>query len=446
MTFLVIPNEVRNDGDVNRAIVWLGAINENFDPATATLQYNIDEVALNNGWQDFATHDGNYRIRYQRLTLTNLSPRTLYNLTFRIGGSAVATASITTLPERLPVAGEKPFTVLLGSCYFNREDKAGAVGQTYLHLPPGAEPDIKILCGDQVYLDNPVLDFINPFHGRDWLETRSFKTYADAWTQTNFDGGFQQMLKSGANFFSSDDHEYWNNAPDVGLNVLAYTLTQGKRDTWLGIGQQLYKIFQTSPSPPITFKVGALSFCNADTRFFRGHGGGNDNFMQPDDLKLIGDWLANLDGPGVLVVGQPLFSDTGSIKDWGLPDFHLQYAQLLQYLRAAKHSIVILTGDVHFARVASATLRPDLGTKRVEVISSPMQLVPLGGGSYEKAPDVFGQVTSQPEFSKHQNLFLTLEFTAPSADRASMTVRFWPIITNGAPALSQTIGGPIELI
>lgn len=162
MAFLVVPNEVRNDGSVSRAIVWLGAINENLHPATATLQYNADEVAPNSGWQDFATHDGNYRIRYQRLTLTNLSARTLYDLTFRIGGSAVATASVTTLPDRLPVAGEKPFTVLLGSCDFHHEDKAGAVGQTYLHLPPGAEPDIKILCGDQVYLDNPVLDNAKP--------------------------------------------------------------------------------------------------------------------------------------------------------------------------------------------------------------------------------------------------------------------------------------------
>jgi phosphodiesterase/alkaline phosphatase D-like protein len=442
MAFLVIPNEV----DVDRATIWLAAINEQFDPATATLEYGSDQVPVTNQWSDFATADGNNRIRHQRIILTNLFPRTLYNLTFRVGEATAATANVTTLPDRLPVPGQKPFIVLLGSCYFNREDKAGAVGQTYLQLPAGAQPDIKILCGDQVYLDNPFLDFLNPFHGHDWLESRSFKTYADAWTQSNFAGGFQQMLKNGGNFFSSDDHEYWNNAPDVGLNVLAYTATQGRRNTWLGIGRQLYQIFQTSPSPPLMFKVGALSFCNADTRFFRGHGGGTDNFMQPPDLEAIGSWLANLDGPGVLVVGQPIFSDTGSIKDWGLPDFRLQYAQLLQYLRAARHSIVILTGDVHFARVASATLRQDLGTKLVEVISSPMQLVPLGGGEYNAAPNVFGQVMSEPEFSRHRNHFLTVEFTAPSAQRASMVVRFWPIIKNGAPLQSQTIGGPIELI
>jgi hypothetical protein len=442
MAFLLIPNEV----DTNRATIWLGAINEAFDGQNATLEYNNDQIAVAAGWNDFATQDNSFRIRYQRVTLENLSAGTKYNLTFRLAGNSLATATVCTLPDRLPVTGEKPFTVLLGSCYFNREDKFGAVGQTFLQLPADAKPDIKILCGDQVYLDNPVLDFINPFHGHDWLEARSFKTYTDAWTQAGMNSGFQELLKNGANFFSSDDHEFWNNAPDIGLNVPAYTGTQGRRDSWLGIGRQLYQIFQTSPSPPVTFKVGALSFCNADTRFFRGHGGGDGNFMQPQDLQAIGDWLANLDGPGVLVVGQPLFAGTGSIKDWGLQDFHTQFAQLLGFLRAAQHSVVILTGDVHFARVASAPLRRDLGTRLIEVISSPMTLVPLGGGGYVKAPDVFGQVTSEPEFSKRRNHFLTLEFSSPSAQRASMTVRFWPIIEQGATARSDTIVSDLELI
>jgi hypothetical protein len=94
-----------------------------------------------------------------------------------------------------------------------------------------------------------------------------------------------------------------------------------------------------------------------------------------------------------------------------------------------------------------ANLRPELGTKLIEVISSPMQLVPLGGGDYEAAPDVFGSVGSQPEFSLKRNHFLTLEFTSPSAQRASMLVRFWPIIKDGVQSPSQVIGGgSFELI
>src|SRR5262245_66461843 len=76
-----------------------------------------------------------------------------------------------------------------------------------------------------------------------------------------------------------------------------------------------------------------------------------------------------------------------------------------------------------------------------------MQLVPFGGGKYQPAPQVFGSVTSEPEFSLGRNHFLTLEFTAPSAQRASMVVKFWPIIKNGEPLQSHVVGGgPIERI
>ena len=444
MPFLIVPNEVY----ANDANIWVAAINEPLDPATSVLEYGSDQKPLTGGWRDFETADRKNRIRYQRVPLHNLSPRKKYSLALRVGGNIKADGSITTIPYRLPFAGERPFTVLLGSCYYGREDKSGAVGQTYLQLPTDARPDVKFLCGDQVYLDNPFQDFLNPFNGRDWLEARSFKTYADTWTQSTAAGGFGQLLKHNANFFTSDDHEYWNNAPDIGLNVPFFATTQHGRNEWLAIARNLYQIFQTTPALSVKFKVEPLSFCIAETRFNRGSGRGDaGDLLPPATLEDIGNWAATLGGPGVLVVGQPFFEDAGSIKDYGLPDFKRQYAQLTKYLRAAQHSIVILTGDVHYGRIAVANLRPELGTKLYEVISSPMQLVPGGGGNYKAAPQVFGSVVSQPEFSLKRNHFLTIEFTAPSAQRASMLIRFWPIIKNGMPLQSQTVGsGPIELI
>lgn len=444
MPFLVVPNEVSQ----NSAIVWVAAINENFDPAVTVLKYGAIEKSLNNGWRDFATRDGSNRIRYQRVTLDNLEQRKWYPLALRVGGEQKADGSVITLPDRLPNAGDRPFTVLLGSCYFGREDKAGAVGQTFLQLPEDAKPEIKILCGDQVYLDNPPQDFLNPFRGKDWLQARSFKTYADTWTQSTLAGGFGQMLKHEANFFSSDDHEFWNNAPDIGLNVPFFTVTRQGREDWLAIARELYQIFQTTPSPPTRFKVDPLSFFIAETRFNRGSGGGGLGDVMPQlDFEKIGKWTSSLDGPGVLVIGQPFFDNTGSAKDYGLPDFKKQFELLKKYLRDSQHTIVILTGDVHYGRLAVANLRPELGTKIYEVISSPMQLVPHGGGNYQAAPQVFGSVSSQPEFSLKRNHFLTLDFMAPSPQRASMLVKFWPIIQNGIPLRSQIIGGgPIELI
>jgi hypothetical protein len=168
--------------------------------------------------------------------------------------------------------------------------------------------------------------------------------------------------------------------------------------------------------------------------------------MPQNQFDAIGAWTSNLTGPGVLVVGQPFFENLGSIKDYGLPDFKGQYEQLKQYLRQSQHTIVILTGDVHYGRLAVANLRPELGTKLYEVMSSPMQVVLGAPGKYQAAPQVFGAVTSQPDFSLKQNHFLTLEFTATSAQRASMVVKFWPI-KSGVPPQSKIIGnGPIELI
>jgi len=443
MSYLVIPNEVF----ANDAIIWIAAINENFNPAGAVLEYGSNQLALNAGWSNFTTADGNFNISYRRVTLNNLTKQTSYPLTLRVDGNWKAEASIKTIPWQLPGRDESPFIVMLGSCFFAREDPGGAVGWTYMNLPTDARPDIKFLCGDQVYLDNPPQDFLNPLRSRNWLEHRSFKTYLDAWTQqTPEGGGFGQLLKHGANFFSSDDHEFWNNAPDVGLNVPFFTLTQKGRNQWWDIATNLYRIFQTVPSAPVRFNIDPLSFCICETRFNRGHGGGDGDFMSPANLQAIGQWTAGLTGPGILVLGQPFLAVSGSIKDYGLPDFHRQYEELKGYLRQSNHSIVILTGDVHFGRIAVCRLRPELSTELYEVISSPMQLVPGAKGKYAEAPQVFGQVTSKRDFSQGSNHFLTLEFKALGGQSVSLVPRYWPIAKAGMSVQSQRIvDQPIEL-
>src|SRR5688572_15613775 len=444
MTYLLMPNEVY----ANSATVWAAAINENLDPAVTFLEYESNIIPLNGGWSDLVTADGSNGIRYQRVSLDNLKQATSYNLALRIGGQVKADCSFRTIPWRLPNQGERPFIALLGSCFYGRGDPTGAVGQTYHDMPAGARPDIKFLSGDQVYLDNPAQDFINPLKGRDWLEARSFKTYADNWSQLTLAGGFSRMLKQGGNFFTSDDHEYWNNAPDVGLNVPFFAMSSSGRQEWWDIGHQLYSVFQTSPGLPVKFKIDPLSFCIAETRFFRGHGrGGTGEFIPQAHLDEVGNWTESLDGPGVLVLGQPFFATAGGFKDYTLQNFNRQFEQLRSHLRRSRHSIVILTGDVHFGRVAVADLRPELGTKLYEVISSPMQLVPHAEGDYAPAENVFGTITSEQDFSQKRNHFLTLEFCAPSSRRASMLVRFWPIIQSGAPVQSHVVGsGAFELM
>jgi len=441
LSYLLIPNEVF----ANDATIWVAAINENLNPAATVLEYGSNQVALNSGWSTFRTADGNYTINYQRVALHNLTQQTRYFLTLRVAGAWKADASIDTIPWRLPGPADPPFVVMLGSCFCGREDPNGHVGRTYMNVPAAARPHIKFLCGDQVYLDDPWYDFLNPARSRNWLEHRSFKIYLDNWSQQTAEGGFGQLLKNGANFFSSDDHEFWNNAPDVGFDVPFFTVRRKGREEWWEIATNLYKIFQTVPGAPVRFNIDPLSFCICETRFNRGSAGGD--FMLTANLQEIGNWTRSLNGPGVLVLGQPLFADKGSRLDYGLPDFTNQYNELKRYLRESQHSIVILTGDVHFGRIAVTDLRPELGTKLYELISSPMQVIPGAAAKYAPAPQVFGQVSSELDFSRGRNHFLTLEFTAPSPQRVSLFPRFWPIAQSGMPIQSQDIlRVPIELI
>jgi hypothetical protein len=436
MAYLLIPNEV----DATEVRVWVAAINESSNLTNVALECGGQQPPLNAGWSDWASMDGKNRVRYQRVAIKNLNPRQTYALKFRVDGELKADASVTTLPSELPSLGQTPFTVLLGSCFYKREDEAGEVGKTYMSLPFSARPEVKILCGDQVYLDNPPEHFLLP-RSANWLENRSFKAYMEAWTQSTPNGGFHQLLKNNANYFCSDDHEFWNNAPDIGLNVPIFTATQQQRNTWFQIARRLYEVFQTD-SPIKAFRVGTLSVGIMDTRINRASG--RANFMNQNDLNQLGEWIRNLPGPAALVIGQPLLAEKGSVKDWGLPDYP-QYQELIKHLRSSQHSIVILTGDVHFGRIASCDLRPELGTKLIEIISSPMQLVPHAAGTFTEAPRVFGPVKTEAEFWDKKNHFLTLEFNASSSQRVRMQVKYWPIMKNGSPLQSKSVG-TFELI
>jgi hypothetical protein len=65
--------------------------------------------------------------------------------------------------------------------------------------------------------------------------------------------------------------------------------------------------------------------------------------------------------------------------------------------------------------------------------------VPGARGTYAAAPQVFGNVSSELDFSHGENHFLTLEFRAPSPQRVSMFPRYWPIAKAGMPVQSMSI-------
>ena len=70
--------------------------------------------------------------------------------------------------------------------------------------------------------------------------------------------------------------------------------------------------------------------------------------------------MRGLDGPGVLVLGQPLYAHSGGKKDRTLPDFQADYSRLAALIESTlrgaadqpAHDILMLSGDIHVGRYA----------------------------------------------------------------------------------------------
>jgi hypothetical protein len=497
MTFLLVPHQVT----ATAATIWVGAIDER-DVGARSVRLEIGGegdgrvIELDGSgwewWQSFQDDDWKrfdplnrtlYRalalirskrmprkLDYQRVKVSGLEPRTSYSVQLRIDNQKTVGADkylregrVTTLPAVLPTKDEKPFTLLLGSCFYGPEDATGMVGATYRYLPEDERPDIKVLCGDQVYLDNPWRETtLKWYHGNQKpgvFRAMLFKKYVDNWTQLGGDdAGLRQLLGDGANYFCSDDHEFWNNAPNFGGVGLFNTLTRGQREWWFAEARRLFQAFQ-SPLPCIQFDVAPLSGCIIDTRINRDTKG--ERFMRDEDLEAVGQWIDRLQGPGILVVGQPILVEkTGVFRsllrrgpkevirkyvDKNLPDY-AQYENLVEHIKRSKHSIVALTGDVHYGRIAHGNLKPGSESKFIEVISSPMQAVlddkgePLFG-TCKPAPTDYFPIVANRAIAPSQNHFVTVQFSSEESASVNMTVKSWPVPRPGekVPQVSDPV-------
>jgi hypothetical protein len=434
LTLLLVPHEIGTD----RVELWVGALDEPaIQPASlaVTVVGGTGPTAV--GSWDGTVASGARSVAYRRLTIAGLQPRGRYRFELRQDGSIVSDATATTLPERVPGLDERPFTLMLGSCFSRAADGAGNAGRAYALLPADARPDVKVLCGDQVYLDQPTSEFLVRTHSGAEIRERHLANYVGAWSQS---GGFRELLRAGGTYFSSDDHDLWNNAPNPTI-IARDTWSQHGRDAWSAAARALYAAFQRpTGAAPAVFRVGTLSVFVADTRL--GRTTGTDGFSTEAQLVAIEGWLAGLEGPGCLVVGQLVFSGRAGWKgrwtDWGLADFD-QYARLAGALLAAEHSVVVLTGDVHFGRVAVCARTPDRDI--VEVVASPLSLVaPIPSNTWKPAPARFPDsaipgiarhpVRTAEAFRLNADQFTTVGFSRSGAF-VRMQVRAWPVETNG---------------
>ena len=300
-------------------------------------------------------------------------------------------AKFSTSPATLPRFGDRPLAVILGSCYYKKRDRG--VASLMQRITREVQPDLKFLCGDQVYLDFPSFLLGIPYDRR--LQARLFLSkYLQNWGDPQRLGS---VLEEGATWFCADDHEYWNNFPNA-ATLISATWTASGRARYRRIAGSLYDTFQNdSPQngPCRKFRIDPLEFMVADTR--SGRRPGDSGFMTSDGFDMLTGWLEELQGPGVLVIGQPLFVEphTGHggwlrrrFVDRNLADYR-QYDRLANSLIRARHSILVLSGDVHFPRLAQA-VRPADGRRSIyEVIASPSALVFGNHSQTERAPARF---------------------------------------------------------
>jgi hypothetical protein len=441
--YFLIPREV----SANSATLWIAAVDEPRVTAQLLLEPQELGVQILGPWQRWPPDAaGKTRVEYRGVVVSGLGLRKEYPVTLQLNGTAVASAKFTTLPAEMPILGEKPFTVLLGSCFAYREDSDHKLGNAFFHMPHLARPDLKIFAGDQVYLDSPWHRYLIA-HTPHELRQAFLEQYVGTWSQEE---GFSRLLTEGANYCSSDDHEFWNNAPNPAAYVID-TWDAAGRQYWREVAGELYSVFQSTKAIA-QFAVPPVSFLVADTRLNRDED--RKNFMKPRDLDQVADWIKGLKGPGVLTIGQPLLQTTtgffkGHFGDWNLPDFE-QYQRLVEIVGGSRQTLVVLTGDVHYGRIARSSLRS--GGELIEIISSPMSLVDeKARGKWEAAPVTFpttapsqlarSEVVTEGTFATTDGHFLTLEFTRRGPTGVRLRVRFWPVFKAGIspPNFGKTI-------
>lgn len=316
-----------------------------------------------------------------RVKMGGLKPNTRYLFRAKqdeAGAAYGAAARIRTMPLTLPTSQEPPLVIGLSSCFYLARDRTGQAGSITRRAPADLLPHVKFLCGDQVYLDLPVQQDLpsNPQH----LFSALFDKYWLNWTQGGDDitTGFGSYLRWGANLFVSDDHEWWNNYP-FATAIASNTWTSAGRKQWRASAQALFGAFQTFNGEPKLGEItvgtpghpGSVEIRSIDGRIFRT----KDISHNPKQLRAITGWLGRLKGPGILVLSQPIFERSvgwlqQNFKDAGIVDLD-DFPELAEALYYAPHDVLILSGDIHAARMSRTS---GWRSRMVELVSSPLSL------------------------------------------------------------------------
>ena len=286
---------------------------------------------------------------------------------------------------------EKGVSFLFSSCFWQNNDRDGYYRAGLKDLQALSKPQFKMLIGDQVYLDWPLT----------WILDDPIELFGNRYRQYWGDDFYREALQICPNFITCDDHEYWNDFPEYQIQ-LRQTRSAKKRKKYGKGADVLYYQYQRCLNPNqarwYTFAIDPVSFFVTDTRSEREEYNEEEtsHFMPEEQWVALETWQASLKGPGVLVLGQPLFQEDGNYKDHSLSNFENDYDRLWRIIERSlggkndegkPHDILILSGDIHTGRYAEAHgPYPDAPYGVPEFIASPAAMIDPGNTGPEKPP------------------------------------------------------------
>ena len=299
---------------------------------------------------------------------------------------------VKSLPARVSTEFSDSFKILLASCYCVSTDTTD-VGHFVNRLR--ITPDISLFAGDQVYLDQPPGQTMPsaPAALRADISAKYRRNWLSQWTSQR---GLQQALARAPAICLPDDHEYWNNYPweQFWKRGTQHKPTATGLNHWDDAARELFQDYQLGGNPGTqqpwtTLDIDPLCMLFIDTRSHR-----QLDFKSPTGLmpaaanvalmtwkdKLIRHQSHGTPHIGVLATGQSLLSQPSRLPkmmDAELANYETHYSMIidvLEELAVHRIQVVLLTGDVHWNRVAQAKNRRTFRTCLTEVICSPSSL------------------------------------------------------------------------
>ena len=375
-------------------------------------------------WRPFPTEGLPRRMGILTVELADPRPGELYEIRVPEAG--------TFRWRTLPTEVGDGVRFILASCFWLPADKEGTYERAVKELVKhGDHPHFKLLVGDQVYQDYP------PLVPRDDMRGPFTKRYEEYWGSEPY----RYALSSSPNFFTSDDHEFWNNFPER-QPWIPYTWDRFRKGSGEA-ARTTFHHFQYGANPEerpfCRFTIDPVSFFVSDARSERDDITAREpHFFSEEQWQELETWARELEGPGVLVLGQPLFDREGGKTDRSLASFSKDYGRLCAVFEEAlrrpdPHDILILTGDIHTGRYGRATLVGVPGGEVHEFVASPVSRVGpfIGKASPKRVPPRFLAEHETPERETARRTWDVVDSDlAPTVDNNIALVRIGPG-TNG---------------